>query len=229
MQPVLTAAQSRTFDRHLIEELGIPSLVLMENAARGALDAIEDWLGAESEIAILCGPGNNGGDGLALARLLIERSYNVTVFLAGTGEKLSNDARVQFDALETSIDPDEIYSFEKSEEIFEIVDSPDIVIDALLGTGSKGAPKGAIAEGVKAIQTFKEAGSKILALDLPTGLDADAGVFEANDDAQSIVSADRTVTMGAPKIGFYQGISREYTGEVSIATLVAPYTAELFG
>lgn len=229
MQPVLTATQSRKFDRHLIEELGIPSLVLMENAARGALDAIEDWLDTGSEIAILCGPGNNGGDGLALARLLVERSYNVTVFLAGTREKLSNDARAQFDALETLIDPDEIYSFEKPEEIFEIVDSPDIVIDALLGTGSKGAPNGAIAEGVKAIQTFKEAGSKILALDLPTGLDADAGAFEANDDDTKIVSADRTVTMGAPKIGFYQGISRKYTGEVSIATLGAPYTAELFG
>jgi NAD(P)H-hydrate epimerase len=226
MQPVLTAAQSRAFDKYLIEEIGISSLVLMENAARGALDAIEDWLTIpspllekEGEILILCGPGNNGGDGLALARLLIARSYMVSVFLASLPEKLSPDARAQYDALAKSIDPDEIYSFEKSEDILEIVDSPDIVVDALLGTGSKGAPRGTIAEGVKTIQLFKEGGSKILALDIPTGIDADTGAFEADNSSNAIVRADRTVAMGAAKIGFYQADSKIFTGEISIANL----------
>jgi ADP-dependent NAD(P)H-hydrate dehydratase / NAD(P)H-hydrate epimerase len=229
MQPVLTSAESRAFDKYLIEEIGIPSLILMENAARGAIEAIEDWLIRDQEIAILCGPGNNGGDGMALARLMVEKNHNVTIFLAGDRKKLSTDAHVQYEALAKIIDPDEIYSFTTAEEVLEIVDRPDIVVDALLGTGSKGSPKGAIAEGIKAIQTFKDAGSKILALDLPTGLEADAGVFEAHSSSLRIVRADRTVTMGAPKIGFYQGISREYTGEVSIARLGAPYPTELFG
>jgi ADP-dependent NAD(P)H-hydrate dehydratase / NAD(P)H-hydrate epimerase len=221
MQPVLTAAQSRVFDKYLIEEIGIPSLVLMENAARGALDAIEDWLDSNQEIAILCGPGNNGGDGMALARLLIARSYTVTVFLASRPEKLSPDARIQYDALAKLIDPYEIYTFEKSDDILEIVDSPDIVIDALLGTGSKGMPKDTIAEGVKAIQIFKEGRSKILAIDIPTGIDADAGAFDADESSNTIVRADRTVTMGAPKIGFCQADSKIFTGVISIANLGA--------
>lgn len=229
MQPVLTSAQSRAFDKYLIEEIGIPSLVLMENAAHGALDAMQDWLNAESEIAILCGPGNNGGDGMAFARLLVERGHNVTVFLAGERRKLSPDALIQYDALAKIIDPDEIYSFSKAEEILEITDHPSIVVDALLGTGSAGAPKGAIAEGVKAIQTFQETGARVLALDIPTGLDADRGAFESDESFQLIVRADRTVTMGTPKIGFYQGISREFTGTIAIARLGAPYPTELFG
>ena len=97
MQPVLTAAQSRAFDKYLIEEIGIPSLVLMENAARGALAVIEDLLIPKVKIAIICGPGNNGGDGLALARLLVERGINPMVLLAANPESLSKDAKYQYD------------------------------------------------------------------------------------------------------------------------------------
>ncbi len=222
MQPVFAAAQSRAFEKYLIEEIGIPSLTLMENAARGALEAMTDWLddAAKSEIVIICGTGNNGGDGMALARLLIEQAHNVTVFLAGDKSKLSPDAKIQYDILSRLIDPDEIYSFEKSEDIIEIVDGVDIIIDALLGTGSNGMPRGAIAEGVKAIQMLKEAlGASVLALDIPSGLDADLGAFEAEESSQFIVRADRTVAMGAAKIGFYQAESRIFTGEIRIASL----------
>ncbi|MDP4200498.1 MAG: NAD(P)H-hydrate dehydratase [Bacteroidota bacterium] len=215
MQPVLTTAQSKGVDKHLIEEIGIPSLVLMENAAGGAVAAIEDWLAGASEIAVVCGTGNNGGDGLAIARLLTEREHNVTIFLAGTPEKLSPDARVQYDALSKLIDPDEVYSFETAEEIFDIVDGPDIVIDALLGTGSKGEPREAIAEGIRAINTFRSSsGAKVLAIDIPTGLDSDSGAASEN-----VVIADRTVTMAAPKLGFYHGNARAYTGDIHIAPL----------
>ncbi len=217
MQPILTTAQSKAFDRHVIDEVGIPSLVLMENAARGCLDAVQDWLGESSEIVVLCGPGNNGGDGIALARLLDERGHNITVFLAAGIGDLSSDARVQYDALAKLIDPDEIYTFETAEEIFEIVERPDIVIDALLGTGSKGEPHGAIIEGIRAINTLKAAsGAKILAIDLPTGLDADTGVVSENT-----VIADRSVTMGAAKIGFYRGDARSFTGDIIVAPLGA--------
>ncbi|MFI5202831.1 MAG: NAD(P)H-hydrate epimerase, partial [Candidatus Kapaibacterium sp.] len=93
MQPVFTAAQSRAFDKYLIEEIGIPSLVLMENAARGTLAAISDWLQPDSEVVIFAGPGNNGGDGFAIARLLLDQGIQPTVLLASNPEKLSPDAR----------------------------------------------------------------------------------------------------------------------------------------
>jgi hydroxyethylthiazole kinase-like uncharacterized protein yjeF len=217
MQPILTTAQSRAFDKHLIEEIGIPSLVLMENAARGCLGAMQDWLHESSEIVILCGPGNNGGDGIALARLLDERGHNITVFLAAGVGDLSSDARVQYDVLAKLIAPDEIYTFETAEEIFEIVERPDIVVDALLGTGSSGEPRGAIKEGVRAINTFREAsGAKVLAIDLPTGLDSDRGIV-----SESIVIVDRTATMAAPKIGFYQGNAKSLTGDIVVGSLGA--------
>ncbi len=224
MQPVFTAAQSRAFDKYLIEDIGIPSPVLMENAARAALNTMSDWLEVpgESEIVIICGTGNNGGDGMALARLFTEREYNVTVFLAGDESKLSPNAKAQYDALSKLIDPDEIYSFEKAEDIIEIVDGPDVIVDALLGTGSSGTARGAIAEGIKAIQMLKEAlGAKVLAMDIPSGLDADHGAFEADESSQLIVRTDRTVTMGAPKIGFYRAESRIFTGDISVASLGA--------
>ncbi len=224
MQPVFTAAQSRNFDTYLIEAIGIPSPVLMENAARGAQNALSDWLGVpgETEIVIVCGTGNNGGDGMALARLLIEQSHNVTVFLAGDASKLSDDAKLQYDILSKLIDPDEIYSFEKAGDIIEIVDSVDIIVDALLGTGSTGAPRGAIAEGIKAIQMLQGAvGAKVLAMDIPSGLDTDHGAFESDESSQFIVRADRTVTMAMPKIGFYQADSKIFTGDVSTAELGA--------
>ncbi|HZK77198.1 MAG TPA: NAD(P)H-hydrate epimerase, partial [Candidatus Kapabacteria bacterium] len=110
MQPVLTTAQSRAFDKYLIEEIGIPSLVLMENAARAALDAIRDWLHSDPEVVIFAGPGNNGADGLAIARLLLERGIQPTVLLAADPEKLSPDARQQYDILSKLLDPEEIYS-----------------------------------------------------------------------------------------------------------------------
>ena len=224
MQPVFTTAQSRAFDTFLIEDMGIPSPVLMENAARGALHAIHDWLAApgETEIVIICGTGNNGGDGMALARLLVEQSHNVTVFLAGDASKLSADAKLQYDILSAIIDPDEIYSFEKAEEIIEIVDGVDVIVDALLGTGSTGRPRAAIAEGIKAIQMLQGAvGVKVLAIDIPSGINTDRGAFEADEDSQFIVCADRTVSMATPKIGFYQADSKIFTGDVSIAGLGA--------
>lgn len=224
LQPILTAAESRSFDKYLIEELGIPSPVLMENAAQAALETIEDWLEEhpDPEVAIFCGPGNNGGDGFALARLLVERNIWPTVFLAGKVEKLSNDARLQYDILSKLLDPDEAYTVESAEEILELVDAPVILVDALLGTGWSGEPHGAVRAAIDAMGMIAASGHvHVLAIDLPTGMNCDEGVHEATD---AIVLADRTVTMGTPKIGFYQGESKQYTGDISIAQLGAPYS-----
>jgi len=219
VQPVFTSAQSRAFDKYLIEEIGIPSLVHMENAARGVIESIKDWIDEAADIVVLCGPGNNGGDGLAVARLLLHSGKIPTVFLAAKPDKLSRDARAQYDILSKLLDPGEIYEFESAEEIVEITGNANLVIDALLGTGSSGAPTGLIAEAVKAIGAFRSEGANIVAVDFPTGFNADVGIYETD---YSGVKADRTVTMASPKIGFYRGEAREYTGEISIATLGAP-------
>jgi ADP-dependent NAD(P)H-hydrate dehydratase / NAD(P)H-hydrate epimerase len=218
MQPVLTAAESREFDRYLIEDIGIPSAVLMENAAQGALEAIEDWLeeSEDPQIVIFCGPGNNGGDGFALARLLIERNYDPLVFLAGDAGKLGGDALLQYNIL-SKLDT-EVHAFSSFEQV--VVLHPDIIVDALLGTGTTGEPHGLILEAMNAIAEFQEYGHpKVLAVDIPTGLSADHGVYE--HDAKTL-RADRTVTMGAPKIGFYQGIAHEFVGEIMQVQLGAP-------
>ncbi len=234
MQPILTSAQSRAFDSYLIEEIGINSLVLMENAARGTLNEIRDWLdeqGERCDIAIFCGPGNNGGDGMALARLLLERGYLPTVFVCGEREKFSKETRSQYETLARILDPEELFQVESKENVTRDIlmhaVRPNILVDALLGTGSSGEPRGSIEAGVRAIHILSDPfyRTKVLAIDLPTGLHSDNGVYAK---AKTVVRADRTVTMGAPKIGFYQGISREYTGEISIARLGAPYPKELF-
>ena len=242
MQPVLTTAQSRTFDKYLIEEIGIPSLVLMENAARGALEAIEDLLLPKVRIAIICGPGNNGGDGLALARLLVERGIRPMVLLASEPENLSKDAKLQYDILNPILDPESIHLIDDIEIVFDFLsshytDSPDIIVDALLGTGSSGELRGAVKEAAEAIAHLKRIfGSKVISLDIPTGFDADKGSFEADIEARieeysppTTLRADRTIAMGAPKIGFYQAESRLVTGDIFISKLGLPYRNKVFG
>jgi hydroxyethylthiazole kinase-like uncharacterized protein yjeF len=219
VQPVLTFSQSRAFDKYLIEDIGMPSLALMENAARGAIDAMDEWLDEADDIVVLCGPGNNGGDGFAISRLLLERGKYPTVFIAAKPEKLSVDARVQYDILSKLLDPGEVYQFESAEEILELGGNPDIVVDALLGTGSKGEPSGLIAEGIRAINAMQNEGARVLAVDIPSGYNTDAGLFETD---LSAVKADKTVAMGAPKIGFYRGEAKRYVGEVITASLGAP-------
>jgi NAD(P)H-hydrate epimerase len=233
MQPVLTTAQSRAFDKYLIEEIGIPSLVLMENAAHGALAAMEDWIDelVDPRIAIFCGPGNNGGDGLALAKLLNERDIVPKIFLATDSTKLSGDARSQYELL-MKIYEGEVFTIgDDGMMILEILGpSTDILVDALLGTGSHGRPRGAILTAIRAIDRLREDGTtKLLAIDIPSGLDTDNGAYDLIHAHPENVFADRTITMGSPKVGFYMGESKLQTGEVRIASLGAPYTSNLFG
>lgn len=191
-------------------------LVLMENAARAAFEVLREWIEpiVLPHIVVYCGTGNNGGDGLALSRMLLDLDVIVDVRLLGTRDDLSENARQQYDIL-AKLSPDVLQEFGADGED---ASEPDIIVDALLGTGSTGELRAAYREAVGIINLSKAYGrSKVLAIDLPTGLDADAGC--ANFDGATIVRADSTVTMAAPKLGFYQGQSQEMTGEVVIANL----------
>ncbi|HEY7333544.1 MAG TPA: NAD(P)H-hydrate dehydratase [Bryobacteraceae bacterium] len=187
---VLTAAESREMDRVTIEEQGVPSLALMENAAHRVEEALAqnfDPLSAQV-VAVLCGKGNNGGDGFTLARLLSDKVARLYVVTAGDPGELSPDAKVNHQRLveECRIAPArEIPA--KLRERREVT----IVIDALLGTGAKGAPRGRILDLIRATREFPEA--KVVSIDVPSGL---GGGGEC-------VRADITVTFTAPKVEHY--------------------------
>jgi len=225
MQPVLTSAESRALDQYLIKDIGLSPLVLMENAARGALTAIEDWLDGTGTVLIFCGKGNNGGDGLALARMLHERNVDVVVLIAASAKELSPDTTKQYNILKKLLPKDHIHHYPIRDSHFISHIDIRIVVDALLGTGVNGAVKGKMLDGL--LDLFGIAthfNAKVLALDVPTGLNATTGECETTVTDEGVtytvcVTANRTVTMGARKVGLYLQQGPERTGEVSVARL----------
>ncbi|MEI8134094.1 MAG: NAD(P)H-hydrate dehydratase [bacterium] len=229
MLPVLNSTTSRSFDDFLIKKAGIPSLVLMENAARGAMQAIEDWLDETNSKAILifCGKGNNGGDGLVLARLLHEAGKEVFVFIAATAKELSPDTATELKILRTFLSKDQIIHYPLGDTHFLAHIQVCIIVDAILGTGADGALRNRSKEAVMDLMSLQEHfKAKVLALDLPTGLNADTGAIETFEKGTPIVvNADRTVAMGTLKQGFYLQGGPDVVGEVSIAPLGGAYSA----
>ncbi|MEP7234263.1 MAG: NAD(P)H-hydrate dehydratase [Ignavibacteriota bacterium] len=226
MLPIHTSAESKIFDDYLVGKIGIPSAVLIENAARGALHAIEDWVDelGEKAVLIFCGKGNNGADGLALSRLLHEKGVEVFVFIAATIRELSPDAAAQLKILKALLPKEQIIAYPLGDTHFLSHIQVGIIIDAILGTGSSGALKGRSKEAVMDLISLQEHfKAKILSLDVPTGLNADTGSVETFENSiPVVVNADRTVAMGALKQGFYLQGAPDLVGEVSIAPIGAP-------
>lgn len=227
MLPVLTSIESQSFDSHLITKLGISPLVLMENAARGAMNAIEDWCDELDGKAVLifCGKGNNGGDGLALARLLTEKGIEAFVFIAATLKELSPEAAQQLKILKAIIDKEQIIFYPLGDTHFLAHIQVGIIVDAILGTGATGALRGRSKEAVMDLLSIQEHfKAKILSLDVPTGLNSDTGSVDTYENKiPLVINADRTVAMGSLKLGFYLQDAPDLVGEVSIAPLGAPY------
>lgn len=208
----LTRDQVRRIDRLAIEEYGIPGIVLMENAARGVADAATQMLAglAAPRVLILCGGGNNGGDGFAVARHLHLRGVPVAVVETADAAALPADARANREILGhipavAIVDGSAAPPFEAF----------TLLIDALLGTGATKPPRPP-ADGL--IHRMNAAGRPILAIDLPSGLDCDTG----RPLGDACVRAARTVTFVAGKAGFANPESRQYTGEVIVADIGAP-------
>ena len=211
--PIVTGEQMRASDRRAIDEVGIPGSVLMENAARGTLDVLARHLGGlrGRRLVVLCGKGNNGGDGLALARLAIVAGADVRAVLAFPPDSLSGDAAIEHRVL-LSIAPDCISAWD------EFQSAPpsriDAVVDALLGTGSHGdpaVPLDGMIEWANACETFR------LAIDIPTGLDAESGRAAA-----VVFHADATATMAALKPGLLLGEGRGIAGIVEVVHIGLP-------
>lgn len=213
----LTRDQVRRIDRFAIERLGIPGVVLMENAGRNAADAVEELLGGAGgrTVAVVAGAGNNGGDGFVIARHLSLRGASVTTFLVAPAEKLAGEAEVNFRALEalggTIVDVSEA---EQIAGLAERLSGADVVVDAVGGTGISGGLRGQIATAVEQINASSRL---VVAVDIPTGLDCDTG-----EAPGPVVRAKMTVTFVARKVGFDAPDAATYTGEVRVADIGIP-------
>jgi NAD(P)H-hydrate epimerase len=216
----LTRDEVRGIDLRAAGEFGIPTIVLMENAGRGAAALLREQCGSSPEglrVLILCGPGNNGGDGGVVARHLDLWGFAVKVVWFAAPERLSGDAAAQWHVLKCAgIDQSSWRSEPTNDrQRFEaLLAGADWVVDALLGTGLTRPVEGTLAA---AIDAMNGANKPVLALDLPSGLDADCGV-----PLGTAVRATLTATFVAPKLGFDTSGAREYTGDVHVIDVGVP-------
>ncbi len=216
---VLTRAQVREVDRIAIHEYGIPGVVLMENAGRNAAEEIGRLLAdsprrAAARAAVVCGAGNNGGDGLVIARHLVNGGFVVEIFLACDPDRLSGEAAVNFGIVRHMQIP--IARCDTGEQIAATrsrLDSCDVVVDALLGTGFTGQVRAPMDAMIDAINAASH--PVIVAIDVPSGLNCDTGL-----PGGVCVCADLTITFVARKPGFEA--AKQFTGEVRVADIGAP-------
>lgn len=206
----LTRAQVREIDRLAIDEYHIPGVVLMENAARAVADAAAQMLGtSQASVGIVCGNGNNAGDGFAVARHLHNHGTRVTII--DTSHRLKGDARVMSLIAEAM-------GIERVgvQDALRVINphAADLVIDALFGTGLTRPPEG---EAAALIGLMNERGVPILAVDVPSGLDCDTG-----KPLGACVRAARTVTFVAEKAGFASPSAYAYTGRITVADIGSP-------
>ncbi len=221
--PCLTREQVRFVDRYAIENLGIPGVVLMENAGRGCVDLLMQQSG-DGPVLILCGPGNNGGDGWVMARHLQIHGRKVAVALFCDPRKYQGDAQLNWKIAQNLEIPTVQLSSEGSIEAWlgqlQTVFSGQAVewvVDALLGTGAVGPLRGAFPT---VIQTANRLDCRRMAIDLPSGLDAEQGVVQ-----RPIFKADLTATFVAAKPGLLTVESEPWVGQLHVLDIGLPPAA----
>ncbi|HEX9162931.1 MAG TPA: NAD(P)H-hydrate dehydratase [Thermoanaerobaculia bacterium] len=212
---ILTSEQMRNIDRRTTESFGIPSIVLMENAALAVIDAIHAHYPNADRAAIFCGTGQNGGDGLAIARHLENRGVVPVIFIVGDRSKFAGDAQTNFTTCQRlSIPTYDITDPDHVEDAIAHAADADIVVDAIFGTGLNREPNGVHAEVIRAIAELR---LPVVAVDLPSG--ANASSPEVFDPC---LQAEVTVTFAAPKICHVFEPAASYCGEVIVADISIP-------
>jgi NAD(P)H-hydrate epimerase len=213
MALVLTAAQMKAVDRAAIERLGLPGLVLMENAGRGTVEAIARVRPRlrRDRCAVVCGPGQNGGDGFVIARHLANLGASVQTYLVAPRARVSGDAKVYLDVADHLGLPIEEAAFDQDPASWgRRFSGVDLIVDAIFGTGLRSDVQGAAAA---AIAAMNQSTAFRVAVDIPSGLDADSGQPHA-----AAVRADLTATMGALKVGLVLD-SASPVGELAVVDL----------
>ena len=227
--PWLARDELALVDRIACEEYGLPIAVLMENAGRGAAEAVLEMLAdprsrtGSPRVVLLSGPGNNGGDACIAARHLANAKVDVEVVATRALDELRGDAAVMRRAIERMEIPVHLVRGERAHAPSEVagrraIERATLLVDGLLGTGFQGAMRAEIADLVRAANAHRSAGkARIVALDLPSGLDADTGRA-----ADPTICADVTVTFVARKRGFEAPEAQRYVGQVVVASIGAP-------
>jgi NAD(P)H-hydrate epimerase len=212
----VSSRESRILDRNS-EYLGVSTLQLMENAGRAVSDEVAERFPPKSEIIVYAGSGRNGGDGMVAARHLASRGYNVTLILVGTpGEIRDEAASVNWRAINAM---SETLRIETARDSSQIVSRKcDVLIDALLGTGARGALRQPI---LRAVETMNETKCYKIAVDVPTGIDSDTGEILGK-----ALNANLTVTFHARKPGLR--VAEKYCGEIRVAGIGIPPEAGIF-
>jgi hydroxyethylthiazole kinase-like uncharacterized protein yjeF len=214
---VMSRDEVRRVDTWAIEEIGVPGVVLMENAGRSCAElAREKLAGVEGpKVCIFCGTGNNGGDGYVVARHLLNAGWQVRVVLCGEHEKVRGDARTNLEILERlghaveALDPG---AEDLSTYVGAFAGDADLIVDALFGTGLHGELN---KESQSLIEAINHLGRPILAVDIPSGLDCDTGA-----PLGAAIRASWTVTFVAVKKGFVAAPeANPYIGELYIASI----------
>ena len=215
MAAYLTRAQVRELDQRATQEFGVPSIVLMENAGRNAAELLAAS-GTPGMVAVCCGKGNNGGDGFVIARHLDRMGFGVLAMLFAPADSLQGDARTNWEILRKSRIPHwEINTFaQQRNSVVKTLWVANWIVDALFGTGLNAAPTSPISD---VIGLINDSPAKVLAVDVPTGLDCDSG-----EPLGPTVEANVTATFVAMKKGFTNPASKKWTGQIHILDIGAP-------
>lgn len=210
----VTIAQMRALEEKAVRE-GIAIAALMENAGKSVADEAMKSVRAVRKVSIFCGYGNNGGDGMCAARHLIEVGYEVKIFLAGKPKPLGLQAQAYYDKLvDLKHKPKILISEDEIENVFSNIKDSGLIIDALFGIGIRG-PLDSFYQ--KLISRINSSGVPVIAVDIPSGLDADSG-----KPLGIAIKAHKTITFGYPKIGFNNPEAKAYVGKLVIADIGLP-------
>jgi len=217
---IFSREKVRQVDRAAVETYRMPSIVLMENASRQAADVAMEMLdppAAKRRVLVLCGGGNNGGDGLAAARHLHNRGVDVHIVLMKPPDAYDGDAGVNL-AICRAMDLPISEAADRPIETLRHVEPADLIVDSLLGTGLDSAVRSPMDEVIGWVNAVKREGARVLAVDIPSGLDCDRG-----EPLGAAVEATATITFVGNKRGFIQPGAERYTGRVVVGDIGAPH------
>lgn len=218
---VVNAKQMREIEDRAIREFGIPSLLLMENAAHAVVQEIRQVLSLRNpdltgrKVTVFVGKGNNGGDGLAVARLLVLLDMDVTVFSFAKAEEFKGDAALNYRLYQNTGGKVFTIEGEKQRRLVRFsLSQAEMIVDAIYGTGFRGALPSLVEE---VVQEINRASATIVSVDIPSGVEADTGKVY-----HEAVCAHSTVTFGLPKRGHFLGKGPEYSGRVVVDPISIP-------
>ena len=207
----VTVKQMRELEDRAVKEYGMALSALMENAGRAvAAEAMQ--MVKKGPVAVFCGYGNNGGDGMVAARYLIKSGYRVKIFLAGIPKTFSPETNANYiKLLDLKHQPEQISAIEEIDRAFENMPNPGLIIDAIFGIGLKGMLENFH---LKLIEKINTIGVPVIAVDIPSGLNADTG-----EPLGIAITATKTITLGCMKIGFKNPKAKACIGELVVADI----------